>query len=99
MSNPVECRECEAILEELRDAFAETQAALKLTGELRIDGESIAKMLRGMDDDEVLAKFQFRAQPPESLREPASEYPRLRDVFRKMSEHHSRTGHVVLSLK
>jgi hypothetical protein len=95
MSTPAQCDECQAILEELRNASAEICASPKLRDELRADCDALFKMMAGTEDDvdEVLGKFRFRPQQP-GIRE--FRYPRVGDAVRKMFEHQTRTGHNVL---
>jgi hypothetical protein len=75
-------------------AAAELDVSPKLRNEFRSDVDAFSKMIVGTEDG--LGKFQFRAQLPESLRTPECRYPRIREEFRKMLEHNSRTGHMAL---
>jgi hypothetical protein len=96
-----QCDECEAILEEIRNAFAKLHLSPKLSAELRDDGEVFLRALRGTEQDleEGLGKLQFRSQSPESLRAPESRYPKIGVALRKMFEHRFRTGHIALFRK
>ena len=82
MDNRAECVECQAIIEELRGAFAEVLASPKLRDELRDDCKAIMGVLGGTEEDperleEVMGKFQFRLGADTECRT-----PRIRDAFR-----------------
>jgi hypothetical protein len=98
MSDPAHCNECEAILEEFRSAYAEIEASPELRDELRAAGDALKKMIGGTEEDaeradEVLGKYQFRAQYPGVLQDPEPQHPRIHDAFGRMFKHHGRTGH------
>jgi len=102
MSSSAQCDECEAILEEIRNASAELHLSPKLSAELRDDGEVILRTFGGTEEDfeEGLRKFkfQFRPHPPNELIA-ASGYPKIVAVWHRMSEHRRHTGHIVLFRK
>jgi hypothetical protein len=101
MSSSAQCDECEAILEEIRNAFAELHLSPKLSAELRDDCEVFLRTFSGTEQDleEGLGKLQFRSQSSASLRAPESRYPKIAVALRKMSEHRFRTGHNALFRK
>ena len=100
MTSSAQCDECEAILEEIRNASAELHLSPELSAELRDDGEGILRTFGGTEGDfeEGLRKFQFRPQPPRYQIE-CYGYPRIAAVWHRMGEHRLRTGHIVLFRK
>jgi hypothetical protein len=99
MSIPAQCDECEAILVELRSAFAEIDSFPRLRNELRADCAAIIGVLRDKEEDaerveEIMRKFQFRPG-----RDTECRTPRIRDAFQKMTDHRLRTGHMALLRK
>jgi hypothetical protein len=84
MTNSAQCDECQAILEQLRDAWHEIREFPKIETEEEVN--------------EFLNKYRFHSQP-EPLRIPLPRYPGIADAFRRMVERQIRTGHNVLFLK
>jgi hypothetical protein len=94
MTNATPCEECQAIAEELRNAFAEMPPRLK--DEYRADGEAFRRMIGGTEEDVERAEGmagEFR-QSGWSDR-PEGRYPRIQKAFRRMVMHRFRTGHGV----
>ena len=98
MSDPTQCDECQAILEEFRSASTEIGASPKLREELRTDCEALLKMMEGNEAniDEGIAKFQFRPQGLGAPEPPAYRFPRIGHAVRKLLDHHVRTGHNIM---
>jgi|HubBroStandDraft_5_1064220.scaffolds.fasta_scaffold1921965_1 hypothetical protein len=91
MSDPTQCSECRAILEELR------RTGMRVPHPAMDEG--IRKMMMGSEEgvDDLLARFPFRPQRTESLK-PSYVYPRFGNLFRKILDHKSRTGHNPMNL-
>jgi hypothetical protein len=87
MSDPTRCSECRALLEELRTAGM-------LVSPLGSDElRGIRKMLGSEEGvEELLTKFPFRPQI-EPLALPVIRYPGFHNLFRKILDHKTRTGH------
>jgi hypothetical protein len=90
-----QCDECRAIIEEFLSVLAQVRASPKLKDELRARCEALLGMIGGTEEDleraeGVLGKFQIGPQRPGLLRT---------DVFRRMYEHGTRTGHAPLFRK
>jgi len=102
MSEPAQCEECRAIVEELRTAARESPVDPKSSQELRAYGDALRKLRDGTVEgvDELLARFPFRSQRLGPLKMP--EYPELsprrREVWRRLHEHQARTGHDVIAV-
>lgn len=105
MSDRAECDECRAIAEELSAAYAEVW--MSITPEVRdamlAARRAVLGMVGGAEEDaeraeEVLGKFQFRMQQPESLGPSLfgtdlSRHPRIRQAARRMFRHLAQSGH------
>jgi hypothetical protein len=102
MSDPAACKECQAIVEEIRTAPRESRMDPKRRAERRAWSDALHKLMAGTGEgvDQLLARYPFHSQPVESLRMP--EYPegnpRIREAFGKLFEHQARTGHDVIAL-
>lgn len=98
-NNPVQCDECEAILDELRNAVAEMSPDLR--NRYQADREAFMKMIGGTEEDaeraeEAVGKFQFPFSRPGSHHLPEGRYPNIQNAIRKMVVHRFRTGHRTL---
>jgi hypothetical protein len=102
MKNPVECSECQAILEELRAARREIVVSPERAAEIKAYADATRRMMTGTDEDveELLAKFPFRSERPDQLTMPehGPSDPRIRAVAVKMLRHQTRTGHKIADL-
>jgi len=106
MSNSPQCDECQAILEELRAAFAETSGIPKTQGDESRDSLIAFLEILGQKEaytdrlDELLNKFPFRPQHPASLgANPEPPHPKTLAAFRRLLAHRAKTGHDPLFLK
>ena len=103
MSEPAQCDECQAILEEIKKAVEEFKRACRESRlsplqreDLRAFTGALQEMLVGSGKgvDGLLANFPFRP-----IRPPGNRYsellcnPAVFDAVRKMREHAARTGH------
>jgi hypothetical protein len=92
MTDPTQCSECRSILNELRIAGMSPPS--------RGMHEGVRKMMAGSDEgvDELLAQFPFRPEKTESLKPPIYAQPGFANLFRKVLDHKTRTGHNSISL-
>jgi len=100
MRNPLQCIECEAILEELRDAFGKTSP--KLLDQYRAERDAFLKMIGGTEEDferaeEVLGKPQFPIHSNGLFDALGGRYPKIQTAFCRMIVHRLRTGHVAVT--
>ncbi len=93
MSDPRQCDECLAILEEIKAAYAESGVSLKFGPDFWSEHEAFSKMLTGTEDDidAGFDKYPFRAQ--KALDRPEYRYPRIAAAFRRMTVHRAHAGH------
>jgi hypothetical protein len=101
MAGPAQCGECQAILEQLRNALAEARELLKTDNAGR---DALPAFRKPVSDitaqteeelEELLDKYPFRFQP-EPHTTLGLKYPRISDAFRRMFAHKVRTGHDIL---
>jgi len=108
MNDPVQCQECEAILDEFRHVVSEMSPELR--NQYQADREAFMKMIGGTAEDverieQAGERFRFPFQPrvpyerSGSHRLPEGRYPEIQNVVRKMVVHRFRTGHMILFRK
>jgi hypothetical protein len=90
------CEECRAIVDEIHLALAGDLSSRERRAEVQANLEAFKKMLLGSEqaEAELFSKLAFRAKSPEQLRIPALDTEKMRQAFRRLSEHKSRTGHL-----
>ena len=108
MSEPAQCDECQAILEDIKKAIEEIKRAGRESRlsplqreDLRAFTGAPQEMLAGSGKgvDGLLANFPFRpVRPPENRYSELLSNPAMFDAVRKMREHATRTGHKVWDL-
>ena len=108
MSEPAQCDECQAILEDIKKAIEEIKRGVRESRlpplqreDLRAFTGALQEVLEGSGNglDGLLANFPFRpVRPPENRYSELLSNPAMFDAVRKMREHATRTGHKVWDL-
>jgi len=93
------CDECEAILEELRNALAEMPPQIRKRYES--DRDAFLMMVGGSEEDvarleESGDKYLFRRTLPDAVEKQGSDYYKIQSAYRKMIVHRFQTGHRAL---
>jgi hypothetical protein len=91
MSDPAECAECEAILEDLRSA-----AGMPSRQQMLAAREITLKAILSTDEESIeqlLEKHPYRLQADDRARTPRYLQPQFQAVFRRLWDHRARTGH------
>jgi hypothetical protein len=96
MADAPQCDECQAILDEFREALSEMP--LQVKDQLWSDREAFLKIIGGTEEDverleEADGKFRFPFQRSGRHVLPEGRYPKIQHIFEKMTLHRFRTGH------
>jgi len=97
MNGPCPCGECQAILDQLRNALAEAREFPNTSAWRGAWPRAVAKIAAATEEelDELLDKHPFQFQP-EPLRALEVKHPEVSHAFRRFFDHKIRTGHNIL---
>jgi hypothetical protein len=101
MTEAAQCQECQAIREQLADAWGEARELQEWSNMIRSEmtetGEPFHEVV-SRKFEELREKHSSRYQPLQlPLKLPEPRYPRIADAFQKAFAHQLRTGHNALA--